>query len=88
MSTKLKPNIPKVELRLSRNFPFVSLIIRLDFPTAASPASTTLNIRSGSLLNLAVDWNISGGAMKRQHYREHEKLYQRNSFNNFKIILL
>ena len=32
-------------------------MIKLDFPTAASPAKTTLNMRSGALLNLDAVWN-------------------------------
>ena len=41
--------LPKVELRLLTNFPLQSLMIKQDFPTAASPAKTILNILSGSL---------------------------------------
>lgn len=44
--------LPNVELRLLTNFPLHSLIMKQDFPTAASPANTILYILSGSLFAL------------------------------------
>ncbi len=41
-------NLPNVELRFVWNIPLQSLIIKLDFPTAASPAKTILYILSGA----------------------------------------
>lgn len=46
---KVLIKLPSVELRLGTNFPLQSLTMKLDFPTAASPANTILYMRSGSL---------------------------------------
>lgn len=50
ISIYLHVYLPNVELRLLTNFPLHNLIMKLDLPTAASPANTTLYIRSGSFI--------------------------------------
>jgi hypothetical protein len=44
---KTKDHKPKVELVELTNVPLQYLTIKLVFPTAESPANTTLNMRSG-----------------------------------------
>lgn len=58
-------HVPNVELRLGTNFPLHSLMMKLDLPTAASPASTILYILSGSreALEEPMDWKENQNAM-------------------------
>lgn len=58
-------HVPNVELRLGTNFPLHSLMMKLDLPTAASPASTILYILSGSreALEEPMDWKENRNAM-------------------------
>lgn len=59
-------HVPNVELRLGTNFPLHSLMMKLDLPTAASPASTILYILSGSreALEEPMDWKENQNAMR------------------------
>jgi hypothetical protein len=45
---------PSVEERLGTNLPLQSRTMNDDFPTAASPANTTLYMRSGSLVTVTM----------------------------------
>lgn len=58
-------HVPNVELRLGTNFPLHSLMMKLDLPTAASPASTILYILSGSreALEEPMDWKENQNAL-------------------------